>query len=95
MFRSPLRSLTFTAAAAATLLCVAPAFAQESPPPGSAAAAVPPPMQAMSAPKGSEDMTGSLGFGVGVLRGTATTLVTTSDVVAVRYWLSDILVLEP
>jgi hypothetical protein len=74
---------------------VAPAFAQESPPPGSAAAAVPPPMQAMSAPKGMDDMTGSLGFGVGVLHGASTTLVTTSDVVAVRYWLSDILVLEP
>jgi len=94
MFRSPLRALTFTAAAAATLLCVAPAFAQESPPPGTAAAAVPPPMQAMSAPKVMDDMTGSLGFGVGVASG-MTTLVTTVDTVAIRYWLSDVLVVQP
>lgn len=94
MFRSPLRSLTFTAAAAATLLCMAPAFAQESPPPGTAAAAVPPPMQAMSAPKAMDDMTGSLGFGVGVAAG-MTTLITTDNTVALKYWLSDVLVVQP
>ncbi len=94
MFRSPLRSLVLTASAAATLLCVAPASAQESPPPGAAAAAVPPPMQAMSAPKGSEDMTGSLGFGLGVAAG-AQTLITTDNTVALRYWLSDVLVVQP
>jgi hypothetical protein len=94
MFRAPLRSLTLSASAAAMLLCAAPAFAQESPPPGQAAAAVPPPMQAMTAPKGSDDMTGSLGFGVGVHAG-MTTLVSTVDSVAVRYWLSDILVVQP
>ncbi len=83
MTRSPLRSLLLTASAAATLLCVAaPAFAQESPPPTS----VPPPMQAMSAAKGSEDMTGSLGFGVGVLAGTS--LVVPNANIALKYWMS-------
>lgn len=95
MTRSPLRSLILTAPAAATLLCVAtPAFAQESPPPVAAAAAIPPPMQAMAAPKGMEDMTGSLGFGVGVQAG-MTTLVSPVDVVAVKYWLSDVLAVVP
>ena len=91
MTRSPLRSLLLTASAAATLLCVAaPAFAQESPPPTSA---VPPPMQAMSAPKGSEDMTGSLGFGVGVTAGTS--LVIPNANIALKYWLSDSLAVVP
>jgi hypothetical protein len=91
MFRSPLRSLTFTAAAAATLLCVAPAFAQESPPPGTN---VPPPMQAAVAPKGMDDMTGSLGFGLGVTSG-MTTLVQPTTSIALKYWLNDTLVVVP
>ncbi len=91
MFRSPLRSLTLTAAAAATLLCVAPAFAQESPPPGTN---VPPPMQAMTAAKGSEDMTGSLGFGLGVTSG-MTTLITPTTSIAAKYWLNDTLTVVP
>jgi hypothetical protein len=92
MFRSPLRTLTLTASAAATLLCVAPAFAQESPPPG---ANVPPPMQAMTAPKGSEDMTGSLGFGLGITAAPATTLITPTTSIAVKYWLNDTLSVVP
>jgi Domain of unknown function (DUF2715) len=91
MFRSPLRSLILTASAAATLLCVAPAFAQESPPPGTN---VPPPMQAMTAAKGSEDMTGSLGFGLGVTAGTQT-LITPTTSIALKYWLNDTLVVVP
>jgi hypothetical protein len=91
MFRSPLCSLTLTASAAATLLCVAPAFAQESPPPGTN---VPPPMQAMTAPKGSEDMTGSLGFGLGVTAG-AQTLITPTTSIALKYWLNDTLTVVP
>jgi hypothetical protein len=91
MFRSPLRFLTLTASAAATLLCVAPAFAQESPPPGTA---VPPPMQAMTAPKGSEDMTGSLGFGLGVTAG-AQTLIAPTTSIALKYWLNDSLTIVP
>jgi hypothetical protein len=93
MTRSLLRFPTIAATAAATLLCVAaPAFAQESPPP--TAASVPPPMRAMAAPKGTEDMTGSLGFGVGVAAGTQT-LITTQDVVALKYWLTDVLAVSP
>jgi hypothetical protein len=51
-------------------------------------------MQAMSAPKAMDDMTGSLGFGVGVVAG-AQTLVTTVNSVALKYWLSDVLVVQP
>lgn len=91
MFRSPLRSLILTASAAATLLCVAPAFAQESPPPGTN---VPPPMQAAVAPKGSDDMTGSLGFGLGVSAG-AQTLIAPNATIAVKYWLNDTLSVVP
>jgi len=92
MTRPPLRSLIITAWAAATLLCVAtPAFAQESPPPGTN---VPPPIQAITAPKGSDDLTGSLGFGLGVTAG-AQTLITPTTSIALKYWLNDTLTVVP
>jgi hypothetical protein len=84
-----------TAAAAMLLGAAAPAFAQENPPP-SANGSVPPPMQAVSAPKGSDDMTGSLGFGVG-LATSANSLLTVApgNSVAIKYWLSDFLAVSP
>jgi hypothetical protein len=96
MTRSPIRSLSLSlsASVAATLLgAAAPAFAQESPPP---LAAVPPPMQAMTAPKGTDDMTGSIGFGVG-LATSANSLLTVApgNAVALKYWLSDVLAISP
>ena len=48
------------------------------------------------APKASDDMTGSVGFGVGVGSGTGTTsLVTTDNTVAIKYWMSDAMALVP
>jgi hypothetical protein len=95
MTRSSLRSLSMTAVAGAMLLSAsAPAFAQENPPP--AAGSVPPPMQAMAAPKGSEDMTGSIGFGVGVVAGAQTLVqIAPGNLVALKYWLSDALAVSP
>jgi hypothetical protein len=91
MTRSYLRSLSLCASALATVLCATgAAFAQESPPP---LAAVPPPMQAMTAAKGTDDMTGSLGFGVGVAAGTS--LIVPGTSVALKYWLSDVLAVSP
>jgi len=84
-----------TAVAAAMLLsAAAPALAQENPPP--AAGSVPPPMQAMAAPKGSDDMTGSIGFGVGVAAGMQTLVqIAPNNTVALKYWLSDVLAVSP
>jgi hypothetical protein len=92
-----------SAALAASLFSVAlPALAQDPPPPPPpppavapppAATSVPPPMQAMAAPKAIDDMTGSLGFGVGVTAGTS--LIIPGGTVAVKYWLSDTLSLVP
>jgi hypothetical protein len=90
MTRSILSALSMTAAAAMLLCSAGPALAQDNPPPS----AVPPPMQAMSAPKGSDDMTGSIGFGVGVAAG-AQTLIAPNNAVALKYWLSDVLAVSP
>jgi hypothetical protein len=79
-------------AGAMLLSAAAPAFALENPPPS--AGSVPPPMQAMAAPKGSEDMTGSIGFGVGVAAG-AQTLIAPGREVALKYWMSDSLAVSP
>jgi hypothetical protein len=91
MTRSIFHALSMTAAAAMLLCAAAPAFAQDPPP----ASSVPPPMQAMSAPKGSDDMTGSIGFGVGVAAGAQTLIAPINDTVAIKYWLSDVLAVSP
>jgi hypothetical protein len=53
-------------------------------------------MQAMTAAKGTDDMTGSLGFGVGVAT-SANSLLTVApgNTVALKYWLSDVLAVSP
>jgi hypothetical protein len=48
------------------------------------------------APKASDDMTGSVGFGVGVGSPTGTTsLLTVDNTVAIKYWMSDAMALVP
>jgi hypothetical protein len=53
----------------------------------------PPPPPAPVAAVSADDMTGQVGFGVGVIAGT--TLVTIDQVAAIKYWLSDTLAIEP
>lgn len=88
------RSLFLALPAGATLLCLAaPTFAQDpgtSPPPASS---TPSPMQAMAAPKGTDDMTGSLGFGLGVAAGTS--LVVPNAAITLKYWMTDRLAVAP
>jgi hypothetical protein len=92
------KTTTFSLSVAAGLLLAAmPALAQDQPPPVAPpppSTSVPPPMQALAAPKSGDDMTGSLGFGVGVAGGT-TALVRTLDSVALKYWLNDALAIVP
>jgi hypothetical protein len=51
------------------------------------------PAAPVMAPKASDDMTGSVGFGVGVVGGSS--VVKTDDVIAMKYWMSDALALIP
>jgi hypothetical protein len=47
-------------------------------------------------PRPADDMTGSVGFGVGVLAGaTTTSLVTTDNTIAIKYWMSDAMAIVP
>jgi hypothetical protein len=68
------------------------------PPPSPPAApatttALPASMAPMAAAKSPDDMTGSLGFGVGVIG--STQIVGTQSQVAIKYWINDTLVLMP
>jgi len=55
------------------------------------------PVAPVMAPKAADDMTGSVGFGVGVGSGTGTnsTLLTTDNTIAIKYWMSDALAIVP
>ncbi len=105
-------TLISSTAVASLLGAALPAFAQApAPAPMYAPAPAPAPMMApaptqeampvmpaapMMAPKAADDMTGSVGFGVGVGSSAATTtLVTTDNTVAIKYWMSDAMAIVP
>jgi hypothetical protein len=91
--------------AAMSFLLVLPAFAQDpaaAPPPPTPAppppavettTALPAPMAPMAMPKSADDMTGSLGFGVGVTANPQ--LIGTNGTVAIKYWMKDTLAIVP
>jgi len=104
MTRTRLSLLTVATALGAAL----PAFAQApAPAPAPMYAPAQAPMMApaqeaavmpaapMMAPKASDDMTGSVGLGVGVLTGTATSLLKSDDTIAIKYWMSDAMAIVP
>jgi hypothetical protein len=101
------RTRILSTTAIASILGVAlPAFAQ-APAPAPMYAPAPAPMMApapapeagsmpaapMVAPRAADDMTGSVGFGAGVVAGTS--LVATDDTVFMKYWMSDGLAIIP
>jgi hypothetical protein len=96
-------SLISMTALASLLGAALPAFAQApapapmyAPPPVMAPAQEPMPVMPAApvmAPKASDDMTGSVGFGTGVVAGTS--LVATNGVVAMKYWMSDVMAIVP
>jgi hypothetical protein len=96
-----IRPLLTCAAAIATISALAlPALAQTPPPAGgpppdatTAAPAAPSPMAPMVMAKSADDMTGSLGFGIGVAA--STQLVGTVADVALKYWMHDNMALVP
>jgi hypothetical protein len=75
-----------------------PGAVEQQPPP-------PPPMDVppmapgvMTAPKAADDMTGSVGFGIGVAASSqilGTNFSGTNNLVAIRYWSSDTMALQP
>jgi hypothetical protein len=74
-----------------------PAAAPPPPPPPAAEAPPPPvvaaPMAPAPMPRSADDMTGSIGFGVGVIPNMQ--LVGTNGQVAIKYWVQDNLALVP
>jgi hypothetical protein len=102
MTRTRISLLTVATALGASL----PAFAQAPAPapmyaPAQAPMMAPAPEAAvmpaapMMAPRAGDDMTGSVGLGVGVLTGAATSLVRSDDTIAIKYWMSDMMALVP
>ncbi len=99
-------ALLSTTAAATLLGAALPAFAQ-APAPAPMYAPAPAPMMAPApaepaavmpvapvvAPRASDDMTGSVGFGTGVVAGTS--LATIDGTVFLKYWLSDAMSIVP
>ncbi len=100
-----------TTAIASILGAALPAFAQApAPAPMYAPAPAPAPMMApapapadaavmpaapMVAPRAADDMTGSVGFGIGVVSG-STSLISTDDAnLMMKYWMSDAMALVP
>jgi hypothetical protein len=87
--RPMLRTVVATVALAlgsAEAFAQAPAATPETSPPA-------PGISAVSAPKGADDMTGSIGFGVGVIPNAQ--LAGTNGEVAVKYWWSDKIAFVP
>ncbi|HEX7500020.1 MAG TPA: hypothetical protein VF524_06900, partial [Polyangia bacterium] len=75
----------------ATMMVPAPA-------PGSEVAVVP--VAPVVMPRPADDMTGSVGFGVGVgssaaTAGSSPSLITTDNTVAIKYWMSDAMAIVP
>jgi hypothetical protein len=75
----------------ATMMVPAPA-------PGTEVAVVP--MAPVVMPRPADDMTGSVGFGVGVgssaaTAGSSPSLITTDNTVAIKYWMSDAMAIVP
>jgi hypothetical protein len=97
MTKAQLAKLGCTAALAVVgfLSTATPAFAQDpgGAPPPAAGGTVAATTANLAAPKGADDMTGSLGFGVGVIPNAQ--LVGTSGQVAVKYWMKDTLAIVP
>jgi len=100
-------SLISSTAVASLLGAALPAFAQ-APAPAPMYAPAPAPMMAppvvqepmpvmpvapVMAPKASDDMTGSVGFGTGVVSGSS--VLKTDNTVAMKYWMSDAMALIP
>jgi hypothetical protein len=103
-------SLISTTAVASLLGAALPAFAQApAPAPMYAPAPAPAPMMApapaqepmpvmpaapVMAPKASDDMTGSVGFGTGVVAGTSL-IAPVTTAVGIKYWMSDAMAIVP
>ncbi|HEX7598360.1 MAG TPA: hypothetical protein VF518_09100, partial [Polyangia bacterium] len=77
-------------ACAASFAVAASAYAQA---PAPTDTTPPPSLMPAPRPMGPDDMSGQLGFGLGVVAGTS--LVAPNTVINVKYWLSDILAVMP
>lgn len=100
-------SLISTTAVASILGAALPAFAQAPAPapmyvpaPAPMMAAAPEPMPVMPvapmmAPKAADDMTGSVGFGVGVVAGVNELIKPDTANLMLKYWMSDVMAIMP